>query len=282
MIELWSYPHPLINDVPLVYQQYIQFLKGVIKNWDWGYTIKQKEIWSLFKEKVPITLKVNIIAFFIYIPIGILLGIFSAIKKNSIYDHIIGIFTLIFSSIPSFVLIFILIYFLGFQFKWFPPQYPAEIHGYTMRMKGLVIPILALSAGPIAELTRLVRGELVEDFQSDYFLMLKTKGLNRRQAIFRHALRNCMVPVIPAILSSFIYVLCGSFIIELIYGIPGIARQFLDSIFVKLGSEYRIIIDTNRLVLIAGFYTSISLVFGLIIDILYGILDPRIRIGSKK
>ncbi len=283
MIELYTRPDSIIKFIPLVYRQYIQFLKDVINDWNWGYVPKRNlPAWDLLLQKAPNTLFINFIAFILYVPIGILLGIISAVKKKSIYDYIISIFTLVFSSIPSFILIFVLIYFLGYQLNWFPPQYPAEIHGNEMKIKGLVIPILALSAGPISNLTRLVRGELIEEFESKYFIMLQTKGLSRRQSIFRHALRNCMVPVIPAILNAFIFVLCGSFFIEIVYGVPGIAKEFFDGMLVPYFDKYKIVIDSVRIVMIGAFYTTISLSFGLIIDISYGFIDPRIRIGSKE
>ncbi len=282
MIELWSYPHPLINDVPTVYREYIQYIKGIFTEWHWGYSMKGEiHVMDILKEKMSFTMTVIILTLIIYIPTGILLGIISAVKKNTKIDKIIGLFTLIFGSIPSFVLIFILIYYFGYILEWLPKQYPPDLHGPKARLLGFIIPILALSAGPLSDITRVVRGELIDDFESNYFLVLKTKGLSRRQSIFRHSLKNCIVSILPVILSSFIFVLCSSFFIEIIYGIPGIAKQLFYSIF-PFGIGTEIIIDINRLVLIATFYTAISLLVGLIIDFLYGVFDPRIKFVSKK
>lgn len=283
MCELWSLPHPLQDDVPMVIAEYIKYIKGIFTNWDWGYSVDGEPVWDLLLQKIPISLKINLIAFIIYIPFGIIIGIISAVKRNTKTDFIIGCLTLIFSSIPSFILIFILIYVFGYCLHWLPPIYPSKISGFMNRLGGLIIPIIALSVGPVADLTRLVRGELIETLDSEYILLVRAKGLNKRQAIFRHALRNSLVPILPKIPSTFVYVLCGSFFIEIIYNIPGIANLFLDSLFrpFLFNSKY-LFIDIYVVVIIGAFYSVLSLISALLVDISYGIIDPRIKMGSKK
>ena len=132
--------------------------------------------------------------------------------------------------------------------------------------------ILSLAFGTIAGLTRYTRAELAEVLTSEFMLLARTKGLTRRQATLRHALRNSMVPIFPMILGEFIGILGGSLIIESIFSIPGIGALYVQSINS---------LDYNFFMAISAFYTSIGLVAGIIIDLSYGFIDPRIRMGVK-
>ena len=132
--------------------------------------------------------------------------------------------------------------------------------------------ILALSFGTIAGLTRYTRAELSEVLTSDYMLLARTKGLSRRQATIRHAMRNAMVPIFPMILGEFISIMSGSLIIENIFNIAGIGGLYIDSIN---------LLDYNFFMALSAFYTAIGLVAGIIIDLSYGFIDPRIRMGAK-
>ena len=136
----------------------------------------------------------------------------------------------------------------------------------------VVSAIASLAFGTIAGFTRYTRAELSEVLTSDYMLLARTKGLTRRQATIRHALRNAMVVIFPMILGQFISVLAGSLIIEQIFGIPGIGALYVNSITVR---------DYNFFMAISAFYTAIGLVAGIVIDLSYGFIDPRIRIGAK-
>ena len=137
----------------------------------------------------------------------------------------------------------------------------------------MIAPILALSFGQIAGLTRFTRAELTETLTSDYMLLARTKGLTRAQATSRHALKNAMVPILPMIIGTFIGILGGSMIIEQIFSIPGVGQLYIKSI--NLFDYDIFMIDTV-------FYTFIGLLAGIVIDISYGFIDPRIRMGSKK
>ena len=226
---------------------------------------------------------INFVAFIYYIVVGIILGIVSAIKKNTFIDRAISTITLIISSIPSFTLVLILILVVGFQLRWLPPVYLPMYTGFNLWVLSLIIPITALAIGQVAHITRMVRGELIEILDSDFLLLAKVKGLNKRQLIFRHALNNSMAPILPTLTSTFILVLANSFIIEKISGIRGVANLFLRSIITP--TEFgggSILIDIPVAILICVLLTLMSLVIALLLDVLYRFIDPRVRIGARK
>ena len=139
--------------------------------------------------------------------------------------------------------------------------------------KSLMLPVISLSFGTIAGLTRSTRAELTEALTSDYMLLARTKGLTKGQAIFRHALKNAMVPILPGIISAFVGILSGSFIIEQIFAVPGVGSLYIKSIQLR---------DYDVFVFVTAFYTFIGLLANILIDLSYGFLDPRVRMGSKK
>jgi ABC-type dipeptide/oligopeptide/nickel transport system permease component len=138
---------------------------------------------------------------------------------------------------------------------------------------GFVIPVLSLSFGSICGYCRFTRAELCEVLSSDYLLLARTKGLTKSQAVLRHALRNAMVPILPSILAEVVGVLSGSMILETLYNIPGIGKLFYDAVTQK---------DFNVLMVDMALFTTIGLVAGIVLDLSYGFLDPRIRMGEKK
>ena len=163
---------------------------------------------------------------------------------------------------------------MGFRLGWFPIVVNSGTNYFSPSMlHSMALPIMAMSFGTIASLMRSVRAELTETLTSDYMLLARTKGLTRRQATLRHALRNSMVPIMPLIISEFVMVLSGSLIIEKIFGIPGIGSTYVSSILER---------DYSLFLAVSMFYTVISLVATLVIDLSYGLVDPRIRIGGGK
>ena len=136
----------------------------------------------------------------------------------------------------------------------------------------MILPMFSLAFGEIASLCRFTRAELTETLTSDYMLLARTKGLTRSQATIRHALKNAMVPILPMIIGSFIGILGGSMIIEQIFSIPGVGRLYLQSI--SLFDYDVFMVDTI-------FYTFVGLLGGIVTDISYGFIDPRIRMGEK-
>ena len=220
---------------------------------------------------------VNLYSLLFSVPLGIALGIFAAIKKNKWQDSLISTAVMVFVSVPSYVYAFLVQYIFYFKLGWLPLQLysVADAGGSYMTLKmfhSMIAPILALSFGEIAGLCRFTRAELTETLTSDYMLLARTKGLTRGQATTRHALKNAMVPILPMVISSFISILGGSFIIEKIFGIPGVGQLFLMSISQR---------DFDVFMADSMFYIFIGLLGGILVDVSYGFIDPRIRMGEK-
>ena len=180
---------------------------------------------------------------------------------------------MIFVSVPSYISAFLVQYFLCFKLQWFPLQCDPGTNFVNLHMIYSLIPaILSLGAGTVAGLARYTRAELTEVLTGDYMLLARTKGLTRAQATVRHAMRNAMVPIFPMIIGEFIGIIGGSLIIEQFFGIPGVGPLYIKSITA---------LDYNMFMLLTCFYTFIGLLSNILIDISYGFIDPRIRIGEK-
>ena len=270
--ELLGYNKPLI-------EQYFIFVQRSLIGMDWGVSetlYTGQDVWTKFMEKMPATVIVNVYTMIFAVPLGLLFGIYAALKKNKWQDHFISTAVMVFVSVPSYVYAFLVQYFLCFKLQWFPFQMKA---GYDYlswdTFVSLVPAILSLGFGTIAGLTRYVRAELTEVLTSDFLLLARTKGLSRAQTTVRHAMRNAMVPIFPMILGEFIGIMGGSLIIENIFGIPGVGPLYVSSI----GTTPP---DYNFFMLLTAFYTIIGLASGIVVDLSYGFIDPRIRMGSKK
>lgn len=263
---------------PLMVQYYL-FLKSIFTRWDWGVGEQMYEtvsVWAVLTQKLPYTVLVNLYSILISVPLGLLLGIYAALHKNKWQDHVISTMVILFISVPSYVYAFVVQYLFCYRLGWFPLTLESLDNAafFSARMFRSMMPaILSLGFGVVAELTRYTRAELSEVLTGDYMLLARTKGLSKNQAISRHALRNAMVVILPMIIGEFIYILAGSLIIENIFAIPGIGNLYLVSISVR---------DYNFFMALTVFYTFIGLASGIVIDISYGIIDPRIRMGSKK
>ena len=261
---------------PMLVQFWI-FLKNIFTKFDWGLSEKLyfgQDVWTIFKQKLPATMLVNLYSIILSIPIGIGLGIFAALKKNTWIDYTVSTLTMVVISVPSFVYAFLIQYFLCYKLKLFPFLMKSGTDWFSPAMFHSMIPaILALSFGVIAGFTRTTRAELTEVLTSEFMLLARTKGLTKAQATVRHALRNCFVVILPGIFGEFIGILAGSLIIEKIFAIPGVGGLTLNAI---TGLDY------NIYMLSTCFYTAISLLAGIVVDISYGIIDPRIRMGSRK
>ena len=253
------------------------FLKNIFTNFDWGVSEKLyygQDVWTIFLEKLPASMVVNLYSIIWTIPVGIALGILAALKKNTWVDYFLSTATMVIISVPSFVYAFLVQYILCYKLQLFPFLMKGGTDWFSFAMfKSMVPAILSLSFGVIAGFTRTTRAELTEVLTSEFMLLARTKGLTKTQATVRHALRNCFVVIVPAIFGEFIGILGGSLIIEGIFSIPGVGGLTLKAIN---GLDY------NIFMLSTCFYTAIGLVASLVVDVSYGFIDPRIRMGSKK
>lgn len=253
------------------------FLKNILTKWDWGVSDKLylgQDVSKIFASKLPATMIVNLYSIIFSIPIGIALGIFAALKKNTWIDHTISTLTMVCISVPSFVYAFIIQYFLSYKLSLFPFLMKSGTDWFSGAMLYSMVPvILSLSLPVIAGFTRTTRAELTEVLTSEFMLLARTKGLTKTQATIRHALKNCMVVILPSIFGEFIGILGGSLIIEKLFAVPGVGSLYINSID---GRDY------PMFMMLTVFYTAISLAASIVVDISYGFIDPRIRMGSKK
>jgi oligopeptide transport system permease protein len=258
-----------------VMEQYFNWLSNVFTRFDWGTSSsieKGTEVIYVISSRLPTTIAINAITIVIAIPIGVAIGILAALKKNKPTDRVISITSMILISIPSFVFVSLLIMVFGYLAGWLPTRWPQSGEPLANQVKGYIIPVLAGLFGYICSYQRIVRGELTEVMASDFLLLARTKGLTRTQTVTHHALRNAMVPVLPSILASIVGILSGSAILESIYSIPGIGNLFVQAINQK---------DYNVLMLDMSVFTAIGLLSGIVLDLSYGFLDPRIRMGER-
>ena len=268
-------------EVPVIEQ-----LFSFIKNLFYPYAMidgKLTEIsawgisWKISPNSTPVeilgryllpTVSLNFFSMLVSVPIGLALGTYMALKKDKWQDNVLGIVVMLLISVPSFVSAFLIQYVLGFELQWFSATYVLK-----EPITSLILPVMSMSIGSIAGYARYSRAELTEVLTSDFMLLARTKGLTRAQATVRHAFRNSLVPIFPMILGELISLLSGSMIIEQIFTVPGVGSLFLNSIMLK---------DYDVFQFVSMFYILIGLVGGLIVDISYGIVDPRIRMGGGK
>ncbi len=256
------------------------YLKNVLTRWDWGTSWKidyMANVSTVVASRLPPTIILNALSLLLSLPLGIALGIYAALKKNRWQDHLISTLIMVFISVPSFVYAYLVQYTLGFRLGWFPvvisSLYDAGGSWLTGKMLySMVLPVLALSFGTIAELARFVRAELTEALTSDYMLLARTKGLTKRQATVRHALKNSMVPVLPTIIGMIVGIVGGSMIIETIFAINGIGKLYIQALTT---------LDYDVFIGVSMFYTITTLASIIVIDLSYGFLDPRVRMGAK-
>ena len=258
--------------------KFINYLKRIFLHGDFGIGVnmpefRNKEVWDVFVSQLPPTVLINVYSTLFAVPLGLLLGIYAALRKNKWQDHTISTLVMVFISVPSYVTAFLLQYTLCFKLDILPLTMKAGYDYFSWEMfKSMIPAVLAMSFGSIAGYCRFTRAELTESLTGDYLLLARTKGLTKRQSIMRHALKNAMVPIFPSIVAEFIAVMSGSLIIEQIFAIPGVGRLYLNSINS---------LDYDFFMLLSGFYTLIGLAAGIVIDLSYGIIDPRIRMGAK-
>lgn len=265
-------------DVVPIFSQLIEYLKRIVTKLDFGDATTYKSyvnqsVWAVFVEKLPPTILINIYSTLIGVPIGLALGIIAALNKNKWIDQAINIFIILIVSVPSIVLGILIQYFLCFKLDWFPQLMNTGYDYFSWDMFVSMLPaVFSLCLGSIAGYARFTRAELSEVLTSEFMLLARSKGLTKRQSVLRHAIRNSMVVIFPAILSEFIAVLSGSLIIEKIFGVPGVGGLYLNAISFQ---------DVNFFMLLSGFYTLVHLTAGIVVDISYGFIDPRIRMGAK-
>jgi oligopeptide transport system permease protein len=253
----------LDKPVPVQYGIYmINLVQGDLGN---SYTFKGAEVTDLIINRLGPSMQLGAQAMIFGVLIGIILGMIAALKQNSFWDYGSTIVSILGISIPSFVFAAMLQYWLAVRFDFFP------VALWNDGFKSSVLPSLALAMTPLAIAARFVRTEMIEVLSSDYITLAKSKGASGFEVAFKHAFRNAMIPLVTVMGPLAAGLLTGSLVIEQIFAIPGIGEQFVRSIMV---SDFSIIMGTTL------FFSVFLIGIILIVDILYGIIDPRIRLSG--
>ena len=262
-------------DKPIM-EQFGIFVKAVITRWDWGVgeqIYRGQDVGKVFFDKMPITALLNLYSMVISIPIGLGFGIYTALRKNKLDDHIISTGVMVMVSVPAFIYAFLVQYLFCFKLGWFPFQMEASKDYFTWTMFVSLCPaIMSLSFGTIAGYTRTTRAELSEVLTNEFMLLARTKGLTKGQAVMRHAMRNAMVVIFPGILAAFIDIFSGAVVTERVFSIPGLGNLYINAINN---------LDYNFFMIDTAFYTLIGLLSSLVYDISLTFIDPRIRVGAR-
>ena len=248
-----------LND-PLVIQ-YGKYMASLSQG-DFGQDFRGREVRDILAERFPVTIKLALVAFAFEILIGIIAGVLAGLRRGSFLDNLVLFTTTLVVSIPVFVLGFAAQIMLGVKLGWFP------IAGLSQGWYSYVLPGLVLASLSLAYVARLTRTSLVENMRADYVRTATAKGLSRGRVVGRHALRNSMIPVITYLGIDLGALMGGAIVTEGIFNIPGIGQQVFQSIRLQEGS------------VVVGIVTALVLVFiaaNLIVDVLYAVLDPRIR-----
>lgn len=255
-------------DQPIVIQ-FVNYVKNVVKG-DFGvsYSIsKNTDISKLLNTRLPVSFRIGGQAVVFGAIIGIMLGIAAALKSGTWIDSICTIVSVLGVSLPSYVFALAMAYFLGYRANIFPLLYnSAEAFASS------VMPTIALAMFSIATVARFTRTELLEVLDSDYMLLAESKGITGRTLIVRHALRNALIPIITVLAPLVVDLMIGSLVIEKIFSIPGIGSLMVTAIQSN---------DYNVTITIAFIYSVMYIVLMLAVDILYGVIDPRIRLAKE-
>ncbi len=243
--------------------QYLTYLGDIVTKFDFGPSLKQKgrSVNDIIFDGLKTSAKLGIIAAFIALISGIILGSVAALRRNKIIDRIIMIITTAFVSMPSFIMGSLLLIAFAINLKWFPANGASK--------NGLVLPVLTLSLYPMAYITRLTRSSMLEVLGQDYIRTAKAKRVSGMKIIFGHALKNSLIPVITYFGPMLAGIVTGSLVVEQIFAVPGIGRAFVNSI---TGRDYPLIMGTTIIL------ATLIVIMNLIGDIMYKVVDPRITL----
>jgi len=243
--------------------QYLLYIKSIV-TFDFGPSIKQKNqsVNDLLSRGFPISFELGMITIVVALISGVILGILAALRHNGVIDYMAMGFAVLGISIPNFILATLFIQQLAVNFEIFPVARWSST-------KHMVLPVLALATGPMAIIARLTRSTMLEVLTQDYIKMAKAKGLSPWKVIFKHALRNALMPVVTIMGTLLAGILTGTFVIEQIFAIPGMGKYFVESINQR---DYPVIMGTTV------FYSAFLILMLFLVDIAYGILDPRINV----
>ena len=253
-------------DEPL-YVQYAKYMANVAQG-DLGnsFFYNSRPVTQMILARLPVSAFIGIQAVIFGLIVGLVLGIVAALWHNTLWDTLAVVIAIIGVAVPTFVLAPVLQYWLGVKLGWFPVAF-FESWIYS------VLPSLALSVFVISTVARFIRTEMLEVMGQDYITLARAKGLSGLAVIIRHVLRNAMIPLVTVLAPLTIYLIVGSLVVEAVFAVPGIGEQFTNSVVVN---DYSMILGTTI------FFSILFILALLVQDILYGIIDPRIRVAGTK
>ena len=229
---------------------------------DFGTDFRGRPVRDLMVDRLPVTIRLALLAFFFEVVIGLTAGVVAGVRKGKFFDSLVLVSTLVVIAIPIFVLGFIGQIVFGVKLGWFP------ISGYREGWYSLMLPALVLASLSLAYVARLSRTSLVENLRADYVRTAKAKGLSTSRVIGIHTLRNSLIPVVTYLAVDLGALMGGAIITETIFNLPGLGRAVFDAARAQEGA---VVIG------IATFLVIVYMIANLLVDVLYGVLDPRIR-----
>ena len=243
--------------------QYFTYIKDIVTRFDFGPSLKQRgrSVTDIISDGLSVSARLGIVAAFIALVTGVILGSVAALKRNRIADKIIMVATTAFVSMPSFIIGTLLLLLFAVKLRVLPAN------GTTA--EGLILPIITLSLYPMAYITRLTRSSMLDVLGQDYIRTARAKGVSQKNIIFRHALKNSLIPVITYFGPMLAYIVTGSLVVEQIFAVPGIGRAFVNSI---INRDYTLIMGTTIVL------AALIVIMNLITDFVYKSVDPRITL----
>ena len=249
-------------DKPL-WQQYLTYMSGS-SHGDFGDSLKQRgrTVMDIITMKFPVSARVGGVSVLVALLLGVPLGCIAALKRGKFLDNLISVVSTCGIAVPSFVICTLLLYFFGVRLQILPTM------GLTS-WKHYVMPVMALAFYPTAYIMRLMRSSMLDVLGQDYMRTAKAKGLAGGKILFKHALRNAILPVITYVGPLLAYTVTGSFVVEKIFTIPGLGGEFISAIN---GRDYTLIMGTTI------FLATLIILMNVVVDIVYKIVDPRIKL----
>ena len=246
-----------------VMEQYVTYLSDVVTKLDFGPSLKLRGrmVMDVIADGMKTSVKLGVIAAFLALSCGIVLGSVAALRRNKFIDKVIMVMTTAFISMPSFIMGTLLLLIFALELALVPAN------GETA--KGLILPVITLSLSPMANITRLTRSSMLDVLGQDYIRTARAKGVPQAKIIFGHALKNSLIPVITYFGPMLAYIVTGSLVVEQIFAVSGIGRYFVSSI---TGRDYPLIMGTTIVL------ASLIVIMNLLSDIMYKIVDPRITL----
>jgi oligopeptide transport system permease protein len=258
-----------------LWKQYLLYLWNIL-HFDFGLSFRgDRDVSELIRAGFFVTVQLGVLGFLVAAVFGLVLGVLSALNQNGPLDYIGVFFATVGASLPNFVLAAFLIIIFAVKLGWFdvlgwggPTQLGDALDPGAWHLKKMVLPVIALAALPAAYIARITRASMLEVLSQDYIRTAHAKGLADRVVILRHAMKNAMIPVLTIMGPIAAALVTGSFIIETVFSIPGVGRRFVEAV---LGRDYAMIMGTTLV------YTAVVAFANLAVDILYAVVDPRIR-----